>query len=31
MGRYEQPESLEQSLEILAHSPMTIVAGATDI
>ncbi|WP_089718195.1 FAD binding domain-containing protein [Candidatus Entotheonella palauensis] len=31
MGRYEQPDSLEQSLEILARSPMTIVAGATDI
>lgn len=31
MERYEQPVSLAQSLEILARSPMTIVAGATDI
>lgn len=31
MERYEQPHSLEQSLDILAHDPMTIVAGATDI
>ena len=31
MKRYEQPDSLEQSLEILAREPMTIVAGATDI
>ncbi len=31
MERYEQPDSLEQSLEILAQSAMTIMAGATDI
>lgn len=31
MVRYEQPDSLEQSLALLADSPMTIVAGATDL
>ncbi len=31
MVRYEQPDSLEQSLDLLACHPMTIVAGATDL